>query len=61
MTAQKIRTGPVVFEADRSGDVRVTFGGLPHASVPHLDTIRLAYWLVKQYVKAAAKRSEGAR
>jgi hypothetical protein len=40
--------------------VRVT--GWPEGAViPHLDTIRLAYWLVKQYVKAAAKRSEGAR
>jgi hypothetical protein len=51
MAAQKIRAG-VVFEAQRNGDIKVE-----GKTVPHLDTIRLAYWLTKQYVKAAAKRS----
>ena len=60
MTAQKIRAGTAIFEADRTGNVKVE--GWPEGAViPHLDTIRLAYWLVKQYVKAAAKRSEGGR
>lgn len=52
MTALKIRAG-AVFEAQRNGDVKI-LGGLV---IPHLDTIRLAYWLVKTYVKAAAKRT----
>lgn len=62
MTAQKIRTGGLVFEAQKNGDVRVQAGALAvGAPVPHLDTIRLAYWLTKQYIKGAAKRTEGGR
>lgn len=61
MTAQKIRVGPT-FEAQKNGDVKVTFGALAHFTIiPHLDTIRLAYWLTKQYIKGAAKRSEAGR
>jgi hypothetical protein len=55
VTAAKIRAG-VVFEAQRNGDVKVE-----GFTVPHLDTIRLAYWLTKQYIKGAAKRTEGGR
>lgn len=54
MTANKINVG-AVFEAQKNGEVRVMNG--PLVVVSHLDTIRLAYWLVKQYAKAAAKRS----
>lgn len=56
MTATRIRAGEI-FEAQRNGDVKV-LGGIV---IPHLDTIRLAYWLTKTYVKAAAKRSEGSK
>jgi hypothetical protein len=60
MTANRLRTGATVFEAQRNGDVDITSpsGG---GRVSHLDTIRVAYWMVKHYIKAAAKRSEGPR
>lgn len=70
MTAQKIRTGGLLFEAQKNGDVTVAptvttptavAPGAAHRTVPHLDTIRLAYWLTKQYIKGAAKRTEGGR
>lgn len=60
MTAQRIRVGGLQFEAMKNGDVMVLVVPVKGV-VPHLDTIRLAYWLFKTYVKAAAKRSEGAR
>jgi hypothetical protein len=58
MTAQKIRAG-ALFEAQKNGDVRVLEG--PMVTIPHLDTIRLAYWLTKQYIKGAARRTEAGR
>jgi hypothetical protein len=59
MTAQKIVTGGLAFEAQRNGDVKVAATATYTPVVSHLDTIRLSYWLLKTYVKAAAKRSEG--
>jgi hypothetical protein len=59
VTSNKLRTGVApLFEAQRNGDVKVTLFS-QSAVISHLDTIRVAYWMVKHYVKAAAKRSEG--
>jgi hypothetical protein len=54
VTSNKIRAGATLFEAQRNGDVTVL-----GVTIPHLDTIRVAYWLLKVYVKSAAKRADG--